>query len=163
MKIRTDFVSNSSSSSFMYTIRETNLMDELMNLRGLMSNMDLIWFDWDLHDDAKEAYQKLMESEAVKKAQEEHDYDLIRYEGDPNKIEIVPMVFNIKGCFKPIMDAMKTADTVEFFISESWDSRVTRLIQLLTVLDTKGYIPQCLEDDHVDYVSLKEIENENQN
>lgn len=160
MKIRSDFVSNSSSCSFTFNV-VASMFDLLKQHKKLLSNLDTIYFEWDVHDGAKAAYQYMMETECIRLAQERHDYGLIDYGDDPNAIAVYPMIFNMNGCAEAILDMVSGCDTIRFYICDNWDTRSTRLIQLLTLLDINGY--HHIKDDYnnIDYVSLKDIEDDN--
>lgn len=160
MKIRNDFVSNSSSCSFVFNFKDTSLGNELISFKGLLSHIHNIFFDWDLHDDAKSAYNAMMQIECIKNAQESNEYKYIDYGDDPNKISVCGSVLKIPGCCEAIMKECTTADTIEFYIADSWGDYATKLVQLLTVLDMKGYIPKENWGDHLDYQTLRDIENE---
>lgn len=169
MKIRSDFVSNSSSCSFTFNVTDS-MFELLKQHKKLLSNLHTIYFEWNVHDCAKTAYQYMMQTECIRLAQERNDYSLIEYGDDSNVIAVHPMIFNMNGCCDAIFDIASgrdtivshRCDTIRFYIYDTWDSRSTRLIQLLTLLDINGYYH--IKDDgysEIDYISLKDLEDDN--
>lgn len=102
MKIRHDFVSNSSSCSFVFNHGGTNIADELVNHKNLVtSSIDCVIFTWSADNVAKDIFQELTEYDPIKIAIKNHGRRSVKYYGprtdlNPPMIEICSGIFSCR-------------------------------------------------------------------
>lgn len=118
--------------SCLYNIQDNNLLDIFKKESLILTcNVDLIFFDWDDHLEAKEVYNRLMQNDKIQEFQETSGYYAIQYDDDPNIVTIMPKLLNDNYYKDIIIDNVKTADSIKF-----WSIIVDKVL-----VNTPNYLP----------------------
>lgn len=167
MKIRNDFVSNSSSSSFIVS-KQNGLIDFFVEFKKIISDIHYVIFCWNDSEIRDRAYNYLISNSDIKNYLDNHTlyidkhYDEVWGKKQMYCILVHGIVFK-EPFAEDIISLVSNSDGVILKLIESWFSyNSTRLSQILTLLEYKGFAFESM-GDHLDWVRMnEEVNHENQ-
>lgn len=140
MKIRSDFVSNSSSSSFIIDNNHKGLKEFFIEFKELFVKLHSITCIFESHKDSiVPLYNEFIKYQEVQNWLETNPYN-IDYDKERGTIDFYPQIladdklFNI--CWQTIMEP---CDQIEIGIADSFGSYNFAMHQILTLLEYKGF------------------------
>lgn len=156
MKTRIDFVSNSSSSSFMIK-RQDGIIDFFVEFKDIISEIDCIFLYFTDDESFAKCLDYLMKNPAIK------DYCLPDLEH--KRISLAASLYSNRDeeCVHDCISVISSASKIEFYIDDNFNERSCRLIQLATLVEYKGFELDTVCMDHEPWISMKERLNENEN
>lgn len=160
MKIRNDFVSNSSSSSFIIS-KQNGLIDFFVEFKKIISDLHHIIFCWYDLETRDRAYNYLISNTDIKNYLDAHTMYIDKhYDEVWDKKQMYCILVNggvLKEPFaEDIISLVGNCDGVIFKLIESWDSfSLSRISQILTLLEYKGFTYETISS-HLDWIKMNE-------
>lgn len=164
MKIRSDFVSNSSSSSFVFDSNQPGLKEFFIEFKKLFAKLHNITCIFTTHKDLMMSSLKaFLNYKEVQIWTKIHQVP-IEYDEERGTIDFYPQMllndtlFDI--CWRVIM---KPCDEIEIRIADSWGDYNFAMHQILTLLEYKGFnFTEAYSEEGWVKMNLKDNDNENQ-
>lgn len=167
MKIRSDFVSNSSSSSFIIS-KQNGLIDFFVEFKKIISDLHQIIFCWYDLETRDKAYNYLLNNSDIKNYLADHTLYIDKhYDTKWNNKILYGILINGEVFKEPfsedIISLIGNADNIILELIESWDSfPLSRLSQILTLLEYKGFEFKTM-GDHLDWIKMNQEVTYNEN
>lgn len=156
MKTRIDFVSNSSSSSFMIK-KQDGVTDFFVEFKDIISEIDCIFLYFTDSESFTGCLNYLMKNPSIK------DYCL----SDPEnkRISLAASLYSnrVESCVHDCISVIPSAAKIEFYIDDNFNEHSCRLLQLATLAEYKGLELNIVNMDHEPWILMKERLNENEN
>lgn len=162
MKLRSDFVSNSSSSSFVLNSNQSGLREFFQEFKKLFAKLH--WISCSFESEAK-AKSALAKFESFPEVQEWCKENKLPCEiTEQFEVMLHPSMLTAnEQLFEICWALIESSDRIEIRIADSWGDYNFALHQILTLLEYKGF------DFHEGYseegwvkMNLKDNDNENQ-
>jgi len=167
MKIRNDFVSNSSSSSFIIS-KQKGLVDFFVEFRKIISDLHHIIFCWYDRETRDIAYNYLINNHQIKNYLTDHVSWIDKhYDYNWNGKQMYCILINGEVLKEPFNDdiiaLVANCNNVIIELMETWDSfPLSRISQILTLLEYKGFAYETITS-HLDWFKMNEEITNNEN
>lgn len=157
MKTRIDFVSNSSSSSFMIK-KQDGVTDFFVEFKDIISEIDCVFLYFTDDESFTKCHNYLIENPIIK------HYCI----SDPKhkRISLAASLYsnNDEECVNECISVISSASKIEFYNDgDTLPEHSCRLLQLVTLIEYKGLELDTVCMDHEPWISMKERLNENEN
>lgn len=154
MKTRIDFVSNSSSSSFMIK-KQDGVTDFFVEFKDIISEIDCVFLYFIDSESFAKCLDYLMKNSTIK------DYCLS--DSEHKRISLAASLYSNRDeeCVHDCISVISSASKIEFYIDDNYNEHSCRLLQLATLAEYKGLELNTACMDHEPWVLMKERLNEN--